>query len=178
MQNTRGQRFMVTAGHCFENRQVVFTESLARVYGTVSNRRTQGIDVELIGGRQYSGHIFTGGTDSSTVIPVRGAGRAYVGFGNYCTSGRTTGETCGHRATSLNGQICVDGECLQGLIVFNNGRFRQPRAGDSGGPFYVKDRPGAYIRGHYVAGNAFTGYAVPWTAVASNLRVSIVRSLR
>ena len=38
---------------------------------------------------------------------VVAAGGAYSGYTNYCHSGRTTGENCGHTATSTNAQVCT-----------------------------------------------------------------------
>ncbi|MFJ3310407.1 hypothetical protein ACIPSA_47005 [Streptomyces sp. NPDC086549] len=177
VQNSAGTRFMVTAGHCFANGATVTTESGRYTYGTVSNRHlptvtNEPIDVELIGGQPYTGRIFTGDVNSATSIPVVAAGTAYEGYNNYCHSGRTTGENCGHTATSINGQVCTQTGCKSPVIVFQGGTLTQ--GGDSGSPFYAKDSQGAFIRGHVIAGSNTTSYAEPWTVVAPTLGVSIV----
>lgn len=177
VQNGAGTRFMVTAGHCFANGASVNTESGANVYGTVSNRRLPTVtghaqDMELIGGRSYWGRIFTGGVTSSTSQPVVGAGDAVVGYADYCHSGRTTGENCGHTALDNNAQVCTQTGCKQPVTSFNGGV--QSTNGDSGSPFYVKDATNVWIRGHILAGNGVTSYAEPWSQVSSAYGVSIV----
>ncbi|GAA4444634.1 hypothetical protein [Phytohabitans houttuyneae] len=178
VQNSAGTRFMVTAGHCFANGVTVLTESGNRTYGTVSNRRLPTVtghaqDMELIGGQGYWGRVFTGGVDSSTSAPVVAAGTAFEGFNNYCTSGRTTGENCGHTATDIDGQVCTQTGCKSPVIVYNGGIL--PQGGDSGGAFYVKDSSGnIWIRGHHIAGGGGTSYATPWLETQAAYGVSIV----
>jgi len=178
VQNSAGTRFMVTAGHCFANGASVTTESGANNYGTVSNRRLptvtgEAMDMELIGNAGYWGRIFTGGVDSSTSAPVVAAGTAYVGFTNYCHSGRTTGENCGHTANSITAQVCTQTGCKSPVIAFTGGVMIQ--GGDSGSPFYVTDSTGGvWIRGHILATDGVTGYAEPYTVTSPTLGVSIV----
>jgi hypothetical protein len=175
--NSAGTVFAVTAGHCWANGTAVTTESGARAYGTVSNRRlptvTGGaIDVELVGGQSYSGRIFTGGIDSTTSIPVVAAGAATAGYTNYCHSGRTTGQSCGHTASSVNGQVCTATGCKSPVIVWSGGNIIQP--GDSGGTFYATDGTSAWIRGHTIGGGGTMSFAMPWTTTASALGLTIV----
>lgn len=177
VRNGAGTRFMVTAGHCFATGASVNTESGANVYGTVSNRRLPTVngeakDMELLGGRSYTGRIFTGGVTSTSSLPVVGAGDPVVGYANYCHSGRTTGENCGHVALDNNAQVCTQTGCKQPVTSFNGGV--QSAGGDSGSPFYVKDTANVWIRGHILAGNGSTSYAEPWSQVASTYGVSIV----
>ncbi|EIV96354.1 hypothetical protein [Frankia sp. QA3] len=177
VQNSAGTRFITTAGHCFATGAAVRTESNANAYGTVSNRHLPTVngaakDVELIGGQSYSGRIFTGGVTSSTSIPVVAAGTAYVGYTDYCFSGRTSGEQCGHTATSINAQVCTSSGCKSPVIAYTGGNVGTN--GDSGAPFYAKDASGAWIRGHFIAFSSTTGWAEPWTVVAPTLGVSIV----
>jgi hypothetical protein len=178
VQNSSGYRYSVTAGHCFANWAKVLTESGNNTYGWVIGRRLptvtgHAMDMELMYGQNYAGRIYTGGIFSTSSAPVAAAGQAYVGYNNYCHSGRTTGEHCGHTATSINGQVCTQTGCKSPVIVFNGGNL--PQGGDSGSPFYAKDSYGrAWIRGHHIAGNGTTGYAQPWTTVASEYNVSIV----
>ncbi|GAA4460282.1 hypothetical protein [Phytohabitans houttuyneae] len=177
VQNSAGTRFAVTAGHCYANGATVLTESGRYTYGTVSNRRLPTVtghaqDMELIGGQSYAGRVFTGGVTSSSSVPVVSAGGAVVGFTNYCHSGRTTGEQCGHTATSTTAQVCTATGCKSPVIAYTGGTIQQ--GGDSGGSFYVKDASGAWIRGHVIASSSTTGYVTPWTVLAPAYGVSIV----
>ncbi|MFL6101576.1 MAG: hypothetical protein ACJ71T_16640 [Actinomycetales bacterium] len=178
VQNSAGTRFMVTAGHCFANGTTVFTESGLHTEGVVANRRLASlgngpIDMELLTGQGYWGRVFTGGVTSSTSAPVVAAGAAFVGYTNYCHSGRTTGEQCGHTANSTTAQVCTTTGCKSPVIAYTGGVVQQ--GGDSGGAFYAKDSNGGiWIRGHVIAGNSTTGYVEPWTQVASTYGVSIV----
>lgn len=175
--NASGNRWMVSAGHCYAIGTRVNTESNLRYFGTVTNRALAslgqaGLDMELLNGQPYAGRIFTGGVTSSTSIPVVAAGSASVGFNNYCHSGRTTGENCGHTAVSTNAQVCTQTGCKSPVIAFTGGILSQ--GGDSGSPFYAKDSRGAWIRGHVIAGNGSTSYAETWNKVAARYGVSIV----
>jgi hypothetical protein len=177
VRNSAGTIRMTTAGHCFANGATVWTESLARVYGTVSGRRLDSItgdgkDMELIGGKSYAGRIYTGSVTSSSSIPVVSAGSATVGYNDYCHSGRTTGENCGHTATSITAQVCTGTGCKSPVIRFTGGTLSRP--GDSGSPFYAKNSSGAFIRGHVIAGSDSAAFAETYTKVASTYSVSIV----
>jgi hypothetical protein len=175
--NASGNRWMVSAGHCYAIGTRVNTESNLRYVGTVTNRALAslgqaGLDMELLNGSSYAGRIFTGGVTSTSSIPVVSAGSASVGYSNYCHSGRTTGENCGHTAVSTTAQVCTQTGCKSPVIAFTGGVLSQ--GGDSGSPFYAKDSRGAWIRGHVIAGNGSTSYAETWNKVASRYGVSIV----
>jgi hypothetical protein len=175
--NASGNRWVVSAGHCYAIGTRVNTESNARYFGTVTNRALAslgqtGLDMELLNGGSYAGRIFTGGVTSTSSIPVVAAGAASVGYTNYCHSGRTTGENCGHTAVSTTAQVCTATGCKTNVIAFTGGVLSQ--GGDSGSPFYAKDSRGAWIRGHVIAGNGSTSYAETWTKVAARYGVSIV----
>jgi len=177
VRNGFGTRFSVTAGHCFANGATVVTESGANTYGTVSNRRLPTVtghpmDMELVGGQSYAGRVYTGGVTSTSSIPVVAAGTAYVGYNDYCHSGRTTGEHCGHTATSITAQVCTSSGCKWPVIAFTGGTMIQ--GGDSGGTFYAKNSSGAWIRGNVIATDGVTGWATPWTVVSAEYGVSIV----
>jgi hypothetical protein len=178
VRNAVGSVFSVTAGHCFANGANALVESGLRSYGTVSGRRLptvtgQAMDMELLGGQSYAGRVYTGGVTSTTSRPVVAAGAASAGYTNYCHSGRTTGENCGHTATSTNAQVCTGTGCKSPVIAFTGGTMIQP--GDSGGAFYALDGSGgAWIRGNVIATNGTTGWAQPYTTVASQYGVSIV----
>lgn len=174
---SNGTIVSVTAGHCWANGTAVTTESGARAYGTVSDRRLPtfnggAMDVELLGGQSYAGRIFTGGITSTTSIPVVAAGAATAGYTNYCHSGRTTGQFCGHTASSVNGQVCTSSGCKSPVIVWSGGTIIQP--GDSGGTFYATDGASAWIRGNNIASGGGTAYSMPWTTIAPALGLTIV----
>jgi hypothetical protein len=178
VQNASGTRFSVTAGHCFANGANALVESGLRSYGTVSGRRLPTVtghpmDMELLGGQSYAGRVYTGGVVSTTSRGVAAGGAASAGYSAYCHSGRTTGENCGHTATSTNAQVCTSSGCKSPVIAFTGGTMIQP--GDSGGAFYAIDSAGkAWIRGNVIATNGTTGWAQPFTTVASQYGVSIV----
>ena len=178
VKNWWGTVFSVTAGHCFANGANALVESGLRSYGTVSGRRLPTVtghpmDMELLGGQSYAGRVYTGGVFSTTSRPVVAAGAASAGYTNYCHSGRTTGENCGHTATSTNAQVCTQTGCKSPVIAFTGGTMIQ--GGDSGGAFYALDGSGgAWIRGNVIATNGTTGWAQPYTTVASEYGVSIV----
>ena len=173
-----GIRMSVTAGHCFADGATVLTESGNNTYGTALWRRLPTVtgdpmDAEIVFGGNYTGRIFTGGVLSTSSTGVAAAGTAYVGYTNYCHSGRTTGENCGHTATSISGQVCTQTGCKSPVIVFNGGTL--PQGGDSGSPFYAKGTDGrAWIRGNVIAIGAGTAYAQPWTVIQAEYGVSIV----
>ncbi len=177
VKNWVGTRFMVTAGHCYANGTSVRTESNLRVVGNVSGRALASlgsgpVDMELLGGQSYAGRVFTGGVFSSSSIPVVAAGAASVGYSAYCHSGRTTGEQCGHTATSVTATVCTATGCKFPVIAYTGGTIQQ--GGDSGGSFYAKNASGAWIRGHVIASSSTTGYVERWDKVASRYGVSIV----
>jgi hypothetical protein len=178
VRNSAGTVFSVTAGHCFANGANALVESGLRSYGTVSARRLptvtgHAMDMELLGGQSYAGRVYSGGVVSTTSRPVAAAGSAFEGYSNYCHSGRTTGENCGHTATDTEAQVCTQSGCKSPVIAFTGGTMIQ--GGDSGGAFFAIDGSGrAWIRGHVIATNGTTGWAQPWTTVASQYGVSIV----
>jgi len=179
VRNAAGSVYSVTAGHCFPNGAKALTESGARFYGAVSGRRLptvtgQPLDMELMGGgASYAGRIYTGGIFSTTSRGVAAAGAAYEGYTNYCHSGRTTGENCGHTAQDTNAQVCTQTGCKSPVISFTGGNMIQ--GGDSGGTFFAIDASGrAWIRGNTIASGGGWGYATPYTQVAAQYGVSIV----
>jgi hypothetical protein len=177
VQNAAGTRFSTTAGHCWANGTTVLVESGLRTYGVVSDRRLPTVtghpmDFELLGGQSYWGNVYTGGVVSTTSLPVIAAGTAFEGYTDYCHSGRTTGENCGHTANSISGMVCTGSGCKSPVIVFTGGVMIA--GGDSGGAFYAKTSTNIWIRGNVIATDGVTGYATPWTVLSPELGVSIV----
>jgi hypothetical protein len=174
VRNSIGTRFQVTAGHCFSNGQTAVTELGGRFVGTVSGNGLPSRDMELLNGASYGSSIYVGGVTSSTGAHVASAADPVVGFNNYCHSGRTTGENCGHTVTSVNATVCTSSGCKSPVIAFTGGVLPQP--GDSGSPFYANSvsAPDKHIRGHIIAIGGGTAYAEKWSRVAARFGVSIV----
>ena len=174
-----GQRFMVTAGHCFAVGANATTTDGNLSVGNVTQRGPflpwpfQSFDMELIAGASYGSSIFVGGTNSSTGKHVNGAGDPVVGFTQYCRSGQTSGEQCGQTVQSVDAQVCTQTGCKSPVISYT-GPVSQP--GDSGAPFYVYsgDSTNVFIRGLNVASGGSTSFAEKWSRISSNLGVSIV----
>ena len=174
-----GQRFLVTAGHCFPLNAGVTTTDGNLAIGSVVQRGPflplglPNWDMELIGGGSYGSSIFVGGTSSATGKHISGAGDPIVGFTNYCRSGQTSGEQCGETVQSVNAQVCTQTGCKSPVISYT-GPVSQP--GDSGAPFYVYsgDNANVFIRGLNIASGGSTSFAEKWSRISSNLGVSIV----
>ncbi len=173
VQNSAGTRFMVTAGHCFSNGQTAVTEISGLFFGTVSGNGLPSQDMEIISGSSYSPFIYVGGVNSSTGNHVLSAADSVVGFNNYCHSGRTTGENCGHTSLSNDALVCTSSGCKSPVTSFTGGVL--PQGGDSGSPFYALSvsAPDKHIRGHVIAGGGSTFYAEKWSRVATRFGVTI-----
>jgi uncharacterized membrane protein len=174
VKNSVGTRFMVTAGHCFSNGQTAVTELGGRVVGVVQGNGLPSQDMELIAGQSYGSSIYIGGVNSSVGAHIASAGDPVVGFNDYCHSGRTTGENCGHTVNDVNALVCTSSGCKSPVIAFTGGVL--PQGGDSGSPLYAKSvsAPDKHIRGHIIAGNGVTEYAEKWSRVAARFGVTIV----
>ncbi|WP_235013896.1 S1 family peptidase [Parafrankia sp. Ea1.12] len=172
--NSANTRYQVTAGHCAPNGATEVTELGNRTFGVVSGNGLPSKDMELLGGQSYGSFIYGGGVNSSTGYHVAGAGNPVVGFTNYCHSGRTTGENCGHTAQSVTATVCTSSGCKSPVAAFTGGVL--PQGGDSGSPFFVGSTSGTdkHIRGHVIAGNGTTSYAELWNNVAARYGVHIV----
>ncbi|PRY41401.1 hypothetical protein [Umezawaea tangerina] len=173
VQNSAGTRFQVTAGHCFTDGQTAVTELGGLTVGTISGNGLPSQDMELISGQSYGPFIYLGGVDSTTGAHVLSAGDPVVGFTDYCHSGRTTGENCGHTATSVTATVCTSSGCKSPVTAFTGGNL--PQGGDSGSPFYVGSvsAPDKHIRGHVIAIGGGTAYAELWSRVAARFGVTI-----
>jgi hypothetical protein len=170
VRSASGSRSMVIAGHCFPNGTSVYSDN--HYVGTVTGRSFNP-DSALLQGGLYAGRIRTGGVAGGPSRPIVAAGSASVGYSNYCHSGRTTGERCGHTATSVTAQLCTTSGCKFPLIRFTGGAM--PQGGDAGSPFYAKDSAGgAWIRGHVIGGSSTVGYAETYNKVAARYGVTVV----
>lgn len=174
VKNAAGIRFQVTAGHCFKNGQTARTELGGRIVGTVRGNGLPSKDMELLGGQSYGTYIFIGGTNDARSAHIASAADPVVGYANYCHSGRTTGQHCGHKVTSVTATVCTTSGCKSPVIAFTGGVL--PSGGDSGSPFYANsvDVPDKHIRGHIIAVGGNAAYAEKWSRVAAAYGVSIV----
>ncbi|GAA0231250.1 hypothetical protein GCM10010492_32350 [Saccharothrix mutabilis subsp. mutabilis] len=175
------KKFLVTAGHCYDNGQSVWvenspnnTQNTPEHLGSVSLDGYPAHDMALIGGKTYSGNIYVGGTNSTTSVPVATASNPIKGVYTYCHSGRSTGEQCGHGVVSLDAEVCNYGEtCRKPVAAFKGGVLNT--GGDSGAPFYTKFQDSSVaIRGHVIAANSTYGFAETWGRVQAKYNVSIV----
>jgi hypothetical protein len=174
VQNSSGTRYMITAGHCFYDGQTVVTELGGKFMGYVWGNGLPTQDMELVYGGSYAPYIYLGGVNSTTGAHIASAADPVVGYNDYCHSGRTTGENCGHTVNSVSATVCTSSGCKSPVIAFTGGNL--PQGGDSGAPFYVGSSGGApdkHIRGHIIAGNGVTEYAEKWSRVAARFGVTI-----
>jgi hypothetical protein len=173
VQNAAGTRFQVTAGHCFTDGQTAVTELGGRFVGTISGNGLPSQDMELISGGLYGTSVYVGGVLSSTGHHVASAADSVVGFNNYCHSGRTTGENCGHTSLSNDALVCTSSGCKFPVTSLSGGF--QPQGGDSGSPLYALSvaADDKHIRGHVIAGDGTTFYAEKWSRVAARFGVTI-----
>lgn len=177
VKDAAGTKFMVTAGHCGQNGDSMWTGSPVISFGTIFNKAPfPYYDMTLIHNGLYTGQIYTGGT-TGTVTAVKDAHNPSVGSTSYCTSGWATNETCGHHVISLTAKYCNDAgtQCTQSVIALQDGSL--PDGGDSGGPVYnFVTSAGVTIRGVLFAKEDSSGtiFAERWTVVQSYYSVSIV----
>jgi hypothetical protein len=173
VKKSNGQTFMVTAAHC-ANLSDVITGGTGLVWGDVSDRGPfPAWDVELITGT-HGGSIYSG--DATGVQQhVKGGAAPVVGSTSYCISGRTSHETCGHHAVSLNGTLCDPSGCTPGLVVYNDGTLTGP--GDSGAPWYNYPAGGGVtIRGSHVGRIGSDMYAENFALTKAHWSLTILTS--
>jgi hypothetical protein len=165
-----GVLYMVTAGHCFSHGTAVWSPGNGSPFGSVVNRAPfPARDLELLGGSNYTSGIYVGNL-TGVVKSVTGAANPTLAFSNYCRSGQTTAESCGHSVTNLNGSFCDAAGCTNGVAVYSGGPTSS--SGDSGAPFYL---PGSsvQIRGMHFARSGSTMYAEKWTTISNQFGVAI-----
>jgi hypothetical protein len=140
-----GTRVMVTAGHCFDAGNAVFSTGGGQAWGTFfPHVNLPDPDLAIIAGTTYQGAIYTGSPSSTSGAAVISFGDPVVGTGGYCWSGQTSGQVCGNTVVALNGQLCDPLGCTNNLTV-STGPLTQP--GDSGSPWFQPAGGGVSIRG-------------------------------
>jgi len=165
---------MVTAGHCYANLNMpIVSPGNGSSFGQVVARAPfPARDLELLGGATYIGRIYVGDL-TGAVVNVIGAGNPVVGAQGYCVSGSWTAEHCGQTVTSLNGQLCDQAGCTNGLVVYSGGGLTG--GGDSGAPFYLPTPNGVLIRGVHI-GRINSMYAEKWSRLQDLWGALIVTS--
>lgn len=126
-----GTRYMVTAGHCF-------ADGASTNMGTVLRESPAypSIDVELIRGKTYAGHIYADGATGER--RVNDGNNPVIGS-SYCITGRSSGFKCGWVAKQSGITFCYLPEgCTRNLFTAQTSDNRVFQKGDSGGPFYIK----------------------------------------
>jgi hypothetical protein len=159
-----GGRYMVTAGHCFNdgtstNMGTAWREAPAWPYW----------DFELISGHTYRPYLYDSGAYTR---PVINAWNPSVGS-KYCTTGRSSGIKCNWTVRSLNQTICYTQDYPSGACAHNLAGFNQPTGGpiqhgDSGGPlWYSYSSPArAGIRG-VISGFFWDIWTFNWMSYAT-----------
>ncbi|HEX2355458.1 MAG TPA: hypothetical protein VHI50_03215 [Micromonosporaceae bacterium] len=178
IRNSDGRRGGVSAGHCFNNGQQIY--SGPQYWGQASGE--SGFPTwDQIGifaaSETYANKIHVDPCCPS-VRTVTGRANPYIDL-TVCHSGMVSRATCGIRIVSTNGQFCDSDGCTTLLAVGTRSGDIIVRGGDSGGPVYT--RPGsstATIRGMviaYASGGA-TMYAEQVSYIESHLGVRVATS--
>jgi hypothetical protein len=166
MHNAAGQKFMVTAAHCYALGDNIYNAAVTLGFtqfnqstrlGSVYARdnRTSGNDAELI--PTYSSqYMWVGGTATTAQVTLDPA-YAWVGPGNpVCVDGAFEGNHCSG-VTGTEGCINLSSTFPTRLVcneVSVSGTNNQMAGtGDSGGPVYIQDAGSDYIVGIWSAGN-------------------------
>jgi hypothetical protein len=169
-------RVMATAGHCTGRRDINFRTPVAQmgysfgsvdstwhsVEGTVAIKRRPhmllgDVGIVRLEGRGNAGRVFSGGpgatSDSKRVLGMWGAPHA-VG-GQYCSSGSTTGETCGWTVTAVQANVKYSDGATARNVSTGSKMGACMLGGDSGGAIYVDDpaRGGVHAYGIHSGGD-------------------------
>ena len=173
-----GTAYMATAGHCF-GLGLVIADGGGDSYGTVDFRAWQDgsdLDTELIGGKDYGGHIWLG-TDplNPAWAHVTAANDPVVGF-DYCSSGFVSTQLCGLTSTGVDIFDCdPNNNCTDDMLRFAGEDHWT--GGDSGGPVFVlwQDFPPMKVRARATIVGEWDGnsYAQQWSAIANKWNVTI-----
>ena len=143
IEDGRGHRFMVTAGHCFTHGAIT---NMGRAVRPSHHGPWSDYDVELITGRRYAGVVYE---TPSTGRKVKNGTNPGVG-NQYCTTGRTSGFQCEWTVHRLNETICYPDQpaCSHGLAGMTRPSGVPVQSGDSGGPLWYRYGDGtAGVRG-------------------------------
>lgn len=132
-----GVNHMVTAGHCYNANQKVYSGQ--NYFGLVNVRKFPNPDLALINGngsQYYANHIWTTpGSPSARVVSTKWT--TVVGH-HVCTSGAYSLERCGATVNTMNASFCDQEGCTYNLARAQNAGQLVAQLGDSGGPVYQK----------------------------------------
>jgi hypothetical protein len=127
----------ISAGHCFGNGTKVYSST--QYWGTASRESEYPTyDMIFVGS---SAETYDNAIHTDPCCPTR---RYITGKRNplvgdvVCLSGMTTKATCGVTVISLNAVICDSNGCTPGLMEGGRNGDIIVRAGDSGGPVYLR----------------------------------------
>ncbi len=173
-----GGRGSVTAGHCFENGETLFSGPY--IYGVTEGKTDfPAYDMILI---RDAGIPFTTYTNKIHVDPCCPTVRNVTSSASValnalvCVSGRLSKAKCGAKVISLNGVFCQTGGCTTSLIVANKPGVVLGQVGDSGAPVYTQSGANnAVINGMLIGGN-LTGdtiYAEKISNIEPHLGVTV-----
>ena len=183
-----GQRASVTAGHCFNDGDGVFSGNPVANrweyfgFGAGKEPNYPLFDMMRIESTQetYGNYLWV---DPCCPNARRVTGKFVPAVGGLvCHSGKSTRAICGLRVTDLNGQKCNNDGCTPGLMVFERNGDDILSPGDSGGPVYTRQAGDtAHINGMNVAAFCLfgrpdfctRGYAEMVTSIELGLSVTV-----
>lgn len=174
---SNGNKGSVTAGHCYNNDQNVYSGS--EYYGVVQGKSGfPTYDMERI---HPNGESFTNKIHVDPCCPevrtVTGHGPATVGE-FVCGSGMVTKAICGLEVKSTSATFCDASGCTPDLFTMRRGTDAIGRNGDSGGPIYTRPTTSeARIQGMIVAGDdgGQRLYAEKIATIKSHLNVDVAQ---
>jgi len=139
--DTNGIVGMTTAGHCFAAGDSIYSST--QYYGAAQS--TIAGEYPATDARR----VYSSSETYDNVIHVEPCSpctrtvtsRTYVtsGSSGICSSGMVTTAICGLTVLSTSGQICDSIGCTSGLLVLYRNGDTIVRAGDSGGPLYLRN---------------------------------------
>lgn len=157
--NLYGERYAMTAGHCYEKGWIVshngrrFGEVQFRNLPVYGDPNSYWYDNELIGGESYYGAIWTGDVYNPTALPVHAAANSCLPSCQVNLSAAQSGQ---HLQTLSGEPFCS--EFYLGWVCEQQrttpGGADRCKSGDSGSPVFAYDgRGGVTAVGYHVAGS-------------------------
>lgn len=166
---------MVTAGHCFNNGQVI--ESGDEPYGTAQGKSNYpAYDMMLINAstQDYDDDLYHDPyVAENSPIDVSGSGDPGVGA-SICISGMIHKSVCGNSVKALDAYMCSSLGCTYGLIRTERSGTDPCKPGTSGGPMYSTGPN--HVRGLLIGYEYLTSDAAKTPVACFGERVSNVKS--
>jgi hypothetical protein len=171
-----GSRAMVTAGHCFNNGQAIYSGPY--YFGGAGGEWNYPADDMIVttsGVTTYGHYLYSDpyGTTHAVTGAATAAPHTYV-----CKSGMVTKAVCYIEVLGTGGRLCYDGGCNTYMLVATRPGVLVGQHGDSGGPVFARPTTTtATIRGMEVGGTAFDNlYGENWSQIAAHFNATIVTS--